>query len=339
MKAISIYLSFFLFSLNSFISCSQKKEENLIDTLIKFSLFSAISTSGQCQITSANNGNYFSSGTVPFGGSTAVERISFQSGTNLIDVYYPQNNSTSLPLLVLFQGGNVHSSFYSNYAARLASEGYVVYVGNRCDLFIVQFFLYPPASLGNIVLAEAKTQNANPSSPLYSRLDTEKIGLLGHSLGGVVGLYAMNSICEFPFCGNDYKFLSQIKAGVFYGTGLGGNFNKSKFYVGANGKGLPTGYIQGSKDGANKPDVGLASYQNAIPTKVYFSVEGANHYGITDSNNPFGAKAETSDASLTQAQQIEKIAQSSILFLNTYLKGTVTIGSSSIQGVTISYEE
>lgn len=325
--------------LSGFVFCKQNKEESIVDTLTNLTILSAASTIGQCQISSANNTEYFTSGSTPTGGTVSVERFSFQSGSTLVDVYYPKNTSTSLPILVLFQGGNVHSSFYSKYAARMASEGYVVYVGNRCDLFILQYFLYPSSSLGNTVLTEAKSQNSNPASPLYARLDLDKIGFLGHSLGGVVGLYAINSICEFPFCGSGYQFLSQVKAGIFYGSGLGGSFSQSKFYKGSSGKGIPTGYIQGSLDGANKPETGLASYKNAIAIKAYFSVEGANHYGITDLNNPYGAKAESVNATLTQADQIEKISKSSILFLNTYLKGTTTITSSTIQGVTITYEE
>ena len=335
---ISGFLIFFIF-------CQQKKEESLIDTFSKVSLVSLASSSSKCQISSVSNTDYFVSGSTPDGASTAVERISSQSGNTSIEIYYPTGSSVSLPILVLFQGGNVHSSFYSKYAARLASSGYVVYAGNRCDIFIVQYFLYPAVSLGNKVLALAKTQNTDSSSPLFGRIDTSKIGFLGHSLGGVVGLYAMNKICEFPFCNSDYAFLSEVKAGVFYGSGLGGSFSQSKFYTGSNGKGIPTGYIQGSVDGANKPATGLASYTNAIPTKVYFAVDGTNHYGITDVNNPFGANTESSTGTLSQANAISKIAESSLIFLDAYIKSDSTAlnkiinSSSGITNVTITGEQ
>jgi hypothetical protein len=332
------FLMFFMF-------CQQKKEESFIDTISKVSLVSLATSSSKCQISSANNTDYFVSGSVPDGGSTAVERISTQSGNTSLEIYYPTGSSVSLPILVLFQGGNVHSSFYSKYAARLASSGYVVYAGNRCDIFIVQYFLYPAVSLGNKVLELAKTQNTDSSSTLFGRMDISKIGFLGHSLGGVVGLYAMNKICEFPFCSSDYAFLSEVKAGVFYGSGLGGSFSQSKFYIGSNGKGIPTGYIQGSVDGANKPATGLASYTNAIATKAYFSVDGANHYGITDVNNPFGANIESSTGTLSQSTAISKIAESSLIFLDAYIKSDTTAlnkiinSTSGITNVTVTGEQ
>ncbi len=328
-----------------FIFCQEKKEESLIDTFSKISLVSLATSSSKCQISSANNTDYFVSGSIPDGGSISVERILSQSGNTNLEIYYPTGVSTSLPIIVLFQGGNVHSSFYSKYAARIASSGYVVYVGNRCDVFIVQYFLYPASSLGNKALTLAKSQNTDSTSPLFGRLDTTKVGFLGHSLGGVVGLYAINNICDFPFCSSDYSFLSEVKGGVFYGSGLGGSFSKSKFYVGSSGKGIPTGYIQGSNDGANKPATGLASYTNAIPTKVYFSVEGANHYGITDVNNPFGANTETLTGTLTQVSSISKIAESSLIFLDAYIKSNSTAlnkiinSNTGITNVTVTAEQ
>ncbi len=325
---------------------NKKKEEKdtPVELATKSVLLLAVSTSGRCQINSGNNPEYFSPNTTPQGGSVPVGRVTSQVGNVSLDIYYPQDNSTSLPVLVLFQGGNVHSSFYSKYAARLASAGYVVYVGQRCDLFIVQYFIYPPESLGNIVLQTSEVQNADSSSPLFKKMDTTKLGFLGHSLGGVVGLFAMNNICESPFCDGGYKFMTQVKAGIFYGSGLGGNFSNSRFYTN-NGKGIPTGYIQGSNDGANKPESGLASYKNAIPTKVYFTVEGANHYGITDVTNPTGANPESVSATISQADQISRISESSILFLDAYIKSNatslakITSNSAGITNVSITSEQ
>ena len=338
---------FIILNILFFLNCTQNKDkqDSALDQLIKLSAISLASSSSKCQINSTNNSAYFESGKVPTGGTSTVIRTSATSGTVSIDIYYPSTGS-SFPILVLFQGGNVHSSFYSNYAARLASDGYVVYVGNRCDIFIAQYFLYPPASLGNKVLTLATAQNQDTQSPLYGKINTSKIGFLGHSLGGVVGIYAINNICEFPFCDSGYSFLSSVKAGVFYGSGLGGSFNKSKFYTNSTtGKGIPTGYIQGLNDGANKPATGKVSYDNAIATKVYFTLEGANHYGITDSNNPFGANAESNSSALAQSDAISKIASLSLIFLNAYIKESssdlskITSTNTGITGATVESQQ
>lgn len=316
-------------------NCQKKeKEETLIDQFAKLSILSLLSTKARCDINSSNNPAYFSSGTTPEGGNTTVTRLSTTKNNQEFDVYYPANSS-NLPIVVLFQGGNVHSSFYSKYAARIASSGYVVYVGQRCTTFIVQYFIYPPASLGNKALSLAKDQNQDSTSPLFGKIDTSKVGFLGHSLGGVVAIFAMNNICEFPFCDSEYSFMNEVKGGIFYGSGLGANFNKSRFYVNpTTGKGIPIGYIQGSLDGANKPTTGRGSYENSIATKAYFTIDGSNHYGITDINNPFGANPEVNSSTLSQSDSLSKISESSILFLNAYLKsGSITNGNSGITGV------
>ena len=317
------------------LNCQKKqKEESIIDTFTNVSFLSLAATRSRCEISSSNNLAFFSSGSTPEGGSSPVTRISVTKNNQYFDVYFP-TNSSNLPVIVLFQGGNVHSSFYSKYAARIASSGYAVYVGNRCTTFIVQYFIYPPASLGNKALALAKEQNIDSSSALLGKLDTTKVGFLGHSLGGVVAIYAMNNICEFPFCDSEYSFMSEVKGGIFYGSGLGSNFNKSRYFVNqTTGKGIPVGYIQGTLDGANKPATGRASYENSIATKVYFSADGMNHYGITDSNNPFGANPETNSPTIAQSDSISKLSQSTILFLDAFLKsGSISNGNSGISGV------
>ena len=86
------FLMFFMF-------CQQKEEESFIDTISKVSLVSLATSSSKCQISSANNTDYFVSGSVPDGGSTAVERISTQSGNTSLEIYYPTGSSVSLPIL------------------------------------------------------------------------------------------------------------------------------------------------------------------------------------------------------------------------------------------------
>lgn len=322
MKWLKILLVLFSFIL---LDCQKKsKSDSPLELVIKSTALVAASTSYRCQINAANNSEYFVPNSIPSGGSASVGRIQAFFGNVAFDIYYPQDSSTSLPILVLFQGGNVHSSFYSKYAARIASSGYVVFVANRCDLFIVEYFLYSPASLTNKVMSIAEVQNSLTGSLLYQKMNLDSVGLLGHSLGGVVGLFAMNNICEFPFCDAGYSFVSKVKAGIFYGSGLGANFDSNRFYKTSSGKGIPTGYIQGTLDGANSPTSGLGSYNSAIATKAYFTVQGANHYSITDVSNPFGAKVDPNIATLSQTDGIAKIAETSIIFLDAYLKGSNT---------------
>ncbi len=326
----------------SMASCAEKKEKNKeIKLFSQIGFLSFATTNYRCNITPSSNYAYFNSGTAPTGSSVSVRRIfSALRSAGTVEIYYPETVTKNLPVLVIYQGGNVNGSFYSNYAARLAASDYIVYLANRCTTFILQYFIYPDASLASEVYDLARTNTTDSSSPLFGRIDTERIGVLGHSLGGVVGLFSINGICDFPFCARPTSRLTQIKAGLVYGSGLGEGFDKKRFYTDSSGKGIPIGYMQGSLDTANTPDSSTKSYTNSISPKYLFSIDGLNHYGITDVNNPFGAKSETNLSNLSQSQAIDRISNVSLLFLNAYVKNdstslsTINSGNLGITGVT-----
>ncbi|MDX1957886.1 MAG: hypothetical protein SFU98_04895 [Leptospiraceae bacterium] len=303
-----------------FSNCTKEKDKSLIQQLTEFSVLSVASSSSKCSINSSNNSNYFQAKTTPQGGNTIVNRLNAKISSDDVEVYYPESTSKDLPVVVLYQGGNVHASFYSKFAARIASSNYAVYVVNRCSVFIIQYFLYPSSSLSNEIYELAKKQNTDTTSVLLGRLNPERIGIIGHSLGGVIGQFSMNGICEVPFCNGSVSRLSQEKVGIFYGSGLGESFNKSRYYVDSTGKGIPTAYIQGSRDSAYVPDTAEKNYANSISPKYLVTVEGTNHYGINDGDNPFGANQESNRNTIEQTLGIERISLISIEFLNAYTK-------------------
>ncbi len=326
----------------SLIHCQKKEEQSLGDLLLNISALGFLSTANKCTISSADNTNFFVSGTTPTGGSSIVDRLDAklpEAGT--VEVYYPRGTSTNLPVVVLFQGGNVHSSFYSRYAARFASDGYVVYVANRCTTFFTQFFLKVSSALSNEVYAFSRTQNGTASSPLAGRINSELIGTIGHSLGGVTSLYANNGICQFPFCDPGSAFLSQVKVAVLYGAGLTNQLDPNRIRVDSNGKAIPVGFIQGSLDGAFPPRDGQSSYDNYKSPKFLLSLDGANHYSLTDVSAPTGANLERTASTLTQEQGIDRVSSATLLLLNAYLKNSTADlnrlqnNTSAITGLTI----
>lgn len=318
-----------IFSMSCFslllINCQEKKEASLAENFIELSGYTLLSTNSRCQISAADNSNYFSSGTIPAGASTVVDRLSDTlPNAGSVDIYYPRGATIALPIVVLFQGGNVHSSFYSNYAAQIASNGYVVYVPNRCTIFITQYFLRPSSAAGNEIYALAKSQNTRTSSVLFGRLDPEKMGYLGHSLGGVTAIYALNGICQFPFCDAGSSLLSQVKVTVVYGAGLTTQLDPSKIVLDSNGKAVPVAYLQGSLDSAFPSKDGLSSYENYKSIKYLVSFEGANHYNITDVSAPFGANPERNTSTISQDIGLSRISQTTVFLLNAYLKANAT---------------
>ncbi|MEG5042517.1 MULTISPECIES: hypothetical protein [unclassified Microcoleus] len=74
--------------------------------------------------------------------------------------------------------------------------------------------------------------------------------------------------------------------------------------------------IQGDIDSVALPDRSQSTFDNIqTPPKALITVMGANHFGITDLNNPPGANPDRNTATLERAVGIETIARWSALFL------------------------
>jgi len=241
------------------------------------------------------------------------------------DIYYPntqdsRRSSERLPFALLLQGANVDKSFYKGFAKTVASYGFVVVVPNHESNFIVESGLFAEEKELNDILAFMISENATSTSPLYGKIDTGTMMLLGHSYGGVAGLYAIEGTCQPPFCfGLKFHRPASLKGGVFYGTNLKGP-------IGAipelENNGIPVALIQGSRDGLAIPAEGIETFHKIEnPPKAYVTIEGANHYGITDLNNPPGAKPDTNVPLIPQEDAVEAIGRWSALLLRAYIQG------------------
>ena len=332
-----------IFILTLLVTCSEKKDKELPEYLLETTAYTLANTVSRCSISSQNNSGYFQKNTIPSGAFLTVDRIDAelpQAGS--VEIYYPKGTTTNLPLVVLFPGGNVNNSFYSKYAARIAADGYVVYVPNRCTIFFTQYFLKVSSAAGNEVYAFAKTQNTDSTSALFGRLNPEKIGYIGHSLGGVTALYALNGICQFPFCDTGSSYLSQVKVAVLYGAGLTNQLDTSKIKLDDAGKAIPVAFVQGSFDTAFPEKDGRSSYDNYKSIKYFILLDGANHYSLTDVTNPYGSNLEKGTSLLTQSEGIERISAVTLIMLNGYLKSSqtdinkLTTNATGITGITVN---
>jgi dienelactone hydrolase len=237
------------------------------------------------------------------------------------DIYFPlfsNNNDTSkLPIVLMLQGAFVDKSDYSNYASQVASYGFVVVVPNR-----IRTALTPSGQSFTGLISEQQQvydtqeqlvkENTNPASPIYGKVDTEKVGLLGHSLGGFAGLGAIQEEFCFPsICNSGYKVPPQLKAGIFYAAPFGDAQSQTAFPL--DNKNIPVGLIVGTQDGVTSFNVLKETYnQVKNPPKVFIEVEGANHYSITNNDNLI---REKNRPTLDQATATETIARWSGLFL------------------------
>ncbi|GAA1621357.1 alpha/beta hydrolase family protein [Actinoplanes couchii] len=220
------------------------------------------------------------------------------------DVYYPSTGSR-LPVALLLQGANVDKAHYVSYAKTLASYGFVVAVPNHSRVILGTAGLFPEGAQAGWTVDWAAAQDADPASPLYRRVDETTLLLAGHSFGAAASLALSTGVCTFPFCPAPVTTPPELKAVVTYG---GNNVNGDTPAPVANT--VPVAYLQGLTDGVATPSEGRATYDVTSGTpKAYITLTGANHYGITDTQNPPGAAPDQSIQTLPQRTSVETTAR------------------------------
>lgn len=252
-------------------------------------------------------------------GYSTVTSYASTVGGDAADVYHPVTGSPHdpWPVVLLLQGANVDKSQYAGYATKVASYGFVVVVPNHFQVLFGQPGLYATGAQAGWAVTWAQAENVRAGSPLLGALDAGKLLLLGHSFGGAAGLNLTTGLCTPPFCTVPTPTPPQLKAAAFYGT------NNTVPATGATppvANTVPIALIQGSVDGVGSPANGYATYQVVTtPPKLYASLVGANHYGITDAQNPAGARPDLSPQTLNQALSVETAARWSALWLRAQL--------------------
>lgn len=238
------------------------------------------------------------------------------------DVYYPivpNPTPDQLPIALMLQGALVDKASYSNYAEQVASYGFVVVVPNHertttgPDGQPVTGLLADEQEV-NAVLDQMKQEDAEASSPIFESVDTEILGLLGHSFGGYAGLAAIQNICDPPVCSGDYARPTELKAGLFYGTSFQHPIGT---FPAIDNQGVPVGLVAGTRDGVSEFGGAASTYVKIEDApKALIAVEGANHYSITNEDN---RTRDPNRPTLDQATATETIGRWSGLFLRAHL--------------------
>jgi dienelactone hydrolase len=241
------------------------------------------------------------------------------TNNNLADIYFPnpkdlKTGKYSFPIALLLQGALVDKSNYSNYARIVASYGFIVVVPNN-ERLLRQFgkAVAPQTSQVNTVLTQMSAENSNPTSPVRGVINTQKLALLGHSLGGFVGLSAIANLCLPTVCQGSFTRPKELVAGAFFGANLR---DENDEFIPINNSGIPIALLQGTDDGRALPFRAQATYDNIKDApKALISILGANHFGITNTNNPLGAVPDPNNPTIEQNLAVETIARWSGLFL------------------------
>lgn len=241
------------------------------------------------------------------------------------DIYYPaipgarrKLLADAFPVVVHLQGGSVDHAHYGAFARALAQQGFVVIVPNHLRAMAPGAPLAPLTEVQ--VVGEAvdaiEGLDGDAASPLYRIADTESVALTGHSFGGVVALFAIAGYCSPPFC-TPPADLPEIDAAAFYGTHMvqGGMVQVPPT------NSVPIALVAGVEDGRALLSQVEQTYDAMSAPRALITLEGLNHYGITDSNPPAGATPEVNEQTLDQELGIKRIARWTGYYLRLQLRG------------------
>lgn len=247
--------------------------------------------------------------------------IQMQTNSNPADVYYPSLDSdTGYPVAVLLQAANVDKDQYSNFATQVASSGFIVIVPNTEFRIGIRLGLYPEAAVVNDAFQQVLNESNRSFSPLFHKADQSRLALIAHSFGGVVGLYAIDgSKHTFPFCRREYHKPPQLKAAVLFNT----KKNLGPVDLSFETKRIPIAFITGDQDEkALLTDV-KSTFQSISNPKALFTIEGANHFIITNDQNSTWKILNPGKSTIEQKAAIAKAAKWTSQFLRVFVNADI----------------
>jgi len=237
---------------------------------------------------------------------TATYSTTMPQNNDEVDIYYPvpddhDRASYECPIALFLQGGRVDKNYFSEFAKEVAKYGFIVVVPNHDADFILTHIDFPGLEIAFIglfsenqqipdVLDFMSDENADASSPLYGIVNNEIMVLTGHSFGSAVIIDAIQETCEFPLCrpeNSSFTLPEEVKAVALTGINtipFGNPFDKVSR---ATANLVPMAIINGNLDENAKYEDTKTSYEIIEnPPKALIFVNGANHYGLCDENNP-----------------------------------------------------
>ena len=279
-----------------------------------------------------------------------IEQIGMYSTTiagsgDAADVYYPIPRNgwnwmyvDEFPLVLMSQGAKVDKEYYSTLASNVAAQGFVVVVPNQTNTQFGGLLRYAEMTTIYEVLDHMRNERADSSSPVYGMVDTNRLGLMGHSFGGASTIFATANQCVPPFCDAKVGFTRppELQATVLTSSNAG--------TVDVDTTGIPVAILSGTLEVGRTNQ--LITYGNLEAPKALFSIEGANHYGMCDADVPPGASAKEGepDQALPNAVSAARYGFWAGLFLRAHIhndkRAAARIyGKIGMTGVTVESEQ
>jgi hypothetical protein len=225
-----------------------------------------------------------------------------------VDIYYPDPGGSAagyrFPVVVYLQGAKVDKKYYSQFGQQLASYGFIVAIPNHPGLFTA-------ANVLTEVFEHLKLQDVDSDSPLNGIVDKQTLVASGHSMGGSTVFAAINNMCFGCSSGEVFERPPELKAAVITASNPG--------VLDIQNQGIPTAIIVGSFN--QRQDVYLQSYENIKRPRAFMVVDGADHFGMVDINEPPGAflSDEEPPQTIPQSITVTRFAHWTGQYLRTWL--------------------
>ncbi len=184
-------------------------------------------------------------------------------------LYYPEyDNGPPLPATILTHGWEADKEKMTWLAERLASHGYIVILFTA--LAYNNLFASPSDWVTGHkgAIETLTTENLRQGSPIYHRLDTSRIAIMGHSMGGGGALHTADEVGD------------QVAAVIGITPYETGNKPGENITV-------PVLIITGSADILVSTSMGMAFYDAlpAINSKLFLTIEAMGHNDVQNEGN------------------------------------------------------
>lgn len=191
----------------------------------------------------------------PVQNSGSVETIIYDNVTPRQTIYCPpdmRTTSTAYPVLVWANGTMVKADFYASLLVELSNMGYIVVANDES--------MSADGSAQIHSLDFVINEGNNSNSPLYGKVDTNRIALIGHSQGGRSSVNASTDSrvkCVISIAGSNFDYEAALDT-------------------------KPTLFFGGTNDWIVNPEQWLVTAFDAVKgPAVYGCLEGATHTTCT----------------------------------------------------------
>lgn len=216
-----------------------------------------------------------------------------------VDYYIPLDEGTHTSIIIL-QGAGIDKQQYSTLSQKLSKEGYLVGIAEFHSM------------LGQNYISQRVFDGVWSDIQMNDQTKHRhngKVFVLGHSFGGVSATNIAKGICTFPVCNGPYKMNPSLIGAIVYGYRRTGGHHQ--FLV-------PILVAVGDQDSYQQTK---SYYDHISSPKALLTLKGANHYGITNVNNPKGAKADPIHPSMSQDQSTSELSFWISRFIRAHSKG------------------